>query len=115
MAKLFSAINLLKVEIQVFSGDPLKYLMRAFDLNVDQICSDDNMKLRRLIQYCSGPARDALDGCMLISGSGRYKRARKILEERFGNPHRVTERIVSNIRYGKSVRTPQELLQFSCF
>ena len=115
MERLVSAINMPKVEIEVFNGNPMKYhqFMRAFDLNVHDMRCDENMKLTRLLQYCSGSARDALEGCMLIGGKTGYDKARKILEERFGDPHMITERIVINLRRGKPVKSAPELLRLS--
>ena len=115
MERLFSAINMPKVEIEVFDGNPMKYhqFMRAFDLNVHDMRCDENIKLTRLIQYCSGSARDALEGCMLIGGKTGYEKARKILEERFGDPDMITERIVINLRRGKPVKSAPELLRLS--
>ena len=115
MERLVSAINMPKVEIEVFNGNPMKYhqFMRAFDLNVHDMRCDENMKLTRLLQYCSGSARDALEGCMLIGGKTGYDKARKILEERFGDPDMITERIVINLRRGKPVKSAPELLRLS--
>ena len=74
---------------------------------------DENMKLTRLIQYFSGSARDALEGCMLIGRETGYDKASKILEERFGYPDMITEGIVINLRCGKPVKSAPELLRLS--
>ena len=103
--KLISAINLPKFEIASFTDNPLKYyqFMQSFDLNVDSVCTDDNQKLSRLIQYCSGAAKSSIEGCIL-RGSDGYKEARKILAERFGNPDVVSEQVIANIRHGKLIK-----------
>ena len=112
--KLISAINLPKLEIASFTGNPLKYyqFMQSFDLNVDSVCTDDSQKLSRLIQYCSGAAKSSIEGCIL-RGSDGYKEALKILAERFGNPDVVSEQVIANIRHGKLMKTSQDLLALS--
>ena len=51
LAKLLGAVNLPKVEIRVFSGDPSQFhqFMKSFELNVDNNCTDDSLKLTRLL------------------------------------------------------------------
>ena len=52
-------------------GDPLRYhqFMKSFDSNVENVCSDSNVKLTRLVQYTGGAAKDPIRGCLLISAS----------------------------------------------
>lgn len=61
---LNSAINLPKVEIIPFDGDPLQYhaFVRSFTLNVDRVCSDPDAKIARLISCTRGPALEAIRG-----------------------------------------------------
>lgn len=68
--ELLSLLNMPRVELQIFNGDPLHYhqFIKAFEQNVDCICSDSDLKLSRLMQYTSGPAREAIRGCQLVGG-----------------------------------------------
>ena len=68
--EMMGFLNMPKVELEVFSGDPLRYheFLKSFDLNVDCMASDADMKLTRLIQYTSGRAKDAIRSCLLIGG-----------------------------------------------
>ena len=104
--ELLSVFCLPKVELEVYMGDPLRYhhFMKSFDLNVEDVCSDSNVKLTRLVQYTGGAAKEAIRGCLLISGDKGYQRVRAILESRFGNSHLVTEQIVHELRAGKQDR-----------
>ena len=52
-----------------------------------------------------GPALEAIRNCQLMGGADGYKEARSILEARFGNTYLVTERIVKDLKSGKSVRS----------
>ncbi|PIK45352.1 hypothetical protein BSL78_17773 [Apostichopus japonicus] len=80
-------LNLPKVELQIFHGDPLHYhqFIRAFEANIDKICEDNDSKLSRLMQYTSGSAKEAIRSCQLVGGSSGYAKARSILENRFGS------------------------------
>ena len=50
---------------------------------------------------------------MLAGGTDGYKQAIDILNERFGNPHLVSNSIVRNLKLGKQIKTPFELRQLS--
>ena len=111
--ELLRLLNLPRVELENFSGNPLHFhqFIRAFDVNVDKICQDSDLKLSRLMQYTSGPAKEAIRGCQLIGGETGYYQARSILFSRFGNPHLVTERLVRDLKSGRPVRSPQDIQQ----
>ncbi|KAJ8050527.1 hypothetical protein HOLleu_03761 [Holothuria leucospilota] len=61
------------------------------------------------MQYTAGPAKEAIRGCQLIGGTGGYAQARSILDSRFGYPHLVTERLIRELKFGKQLRTLQEV------
>lgn len=112
---VMSLINLPKIELEVFDGDPMQYhsFMTMFDELVDGVAADDRWKLTRLIQYTSGKAKEAIRYCTLIAGGKGYQQAREVLHNRFGNMHLVTEKIIRRLRSGKQVRGPEELRQLS--
>ena len=109
--EMMGFLNMPKVELEVFSGDPLRNheFLKSFDLNVDCMASDADMKLTRLIQYTSGRAKDAIRSCLLIGGDSGYQQARSILEERFGNAHLVSEHVTRELRRDKPVRSPEDI------
>ncbi|XP_038071202.1 uncharacterized protein LOC119740069 [Patiria miniata] len=113
--KFLGLLNLPKVELQVFDGNPLHYhqFLRAFEVNVDKVCDDSDLKLARLMQYTSGSAKEAIRGCQLIGGPSGYSQARSILDSRFGNEHLVTERLIKELKVGKQLRSPQEIQQLA--
>ena len=108
-------LNLPKVELQVFHGNPLHYhqFIRAFEANVDKVCDDDDLKLSRLMQYTAGAAKEAIRGCQLIGGASGYAQARTVLDGRFGNAHLVTERLIREMVSGKPVKFPQDIQQLA--
>ena len=113
--EMLTMMNLPKVELKVFDGNPLHYhaFIKSFDANVDKVCSDPDLKLTRLLQYVSGSALEAVRCCLLIGGVSGYSQARNILEARFGNSYLVKEKIVKELRLGKPVRSPDDIQQFA--
>ena len=95
---MLSMMNLPKLELQVFDGNPLHYhqFKRSFIANVDKVCDDPDIKLSRLIQYISSVAREAIRSCQLIGGSVGYKKALDILHSRLSNSQLVTALLVLN-------------------
>ena len=59
-----------KVELDKFDGNPPEYLtfIAVFDEMVDRKVTDGQVKLTRLLQYTSGPAKSAIKNCALIGG-----------------------------------------------
>ena len=108
---LVNVLNVPRLEIDKFSGDPMRYqtFMNAFDDLVDSHISEGRVKLTRLLQYTDGPAKLAIQNCALVSGEKGYRRAREILKRRFGNAHLVSQKIINELRHGKSVHKSYEL------
>ena len=113
--ELMAIMNLPRVELDVYDGDPLKYhiFMAAFDQNVDQIVQDGNIKLTRLLQYTTADAKAAIRSCALIGGQKGYDQARSILSKRFGNCHLVADHIINHLLSSKPVRSAKDLQQLS--
>lgn len=110
MSSLMSLMNLPKVELEAYDGDPTKYhtFIAVFNEAIGDVLKDDKLKLTRLLQYTTGLAKEAIRSCVLAGSSG-YQEALNILKRRFGSDHLICERIVSSLRQGKSIRTAAEL------
>ena len=108
--EFLSIINLPKVEIEKFSGDPLQYhaFIAVFDENVDKVTQQPSSKLSRLLQYTDGEAKKAIKPCSLIGGEAGYMQARRTLEKRFGDPHVIAHAIMQGIKDGKPVSTAKD-------
>lgn len=112
---ILSAINLPKVEITPFDGDPLHYhtFVRSFMVNVDRLCSDPDSKIARLIAYTRGPARDAISGVQITGGEVGYRRALSRLSELFGSKHLVTQSIITQLACSEPARSPEQVRKLS--
>ena len=84
---MVNLLSLPKVELEIFSGNPLKYLsfIRAFDVNVDWLCSDPDSKIARLLQYTGGEAHEAIISAQITGGREGYTHARDTLKELYGS------------------------------
>ena len=114
-SKLLTVMNLPKIELEPYDGDPLLYhnFMSLFDENVDQVTSDGNTKLARIIQYTTGDARNAVRFCSILGGEAGYRKARDILKSRFGNPFLICEKVISSLRNGKLLKGSEDLRKFA--
>ncbi|XP_064637074.1 uncharacterized protein LOC135493581 [Lineus longissimus] len=107
LIKLIDAVQLPKVELVTFSGDPLRYwtFIRSFDSAVGNKPSiSDDTKLMQLLQYCRGNARQVIECCTMMDSSQGYVRARAILKERFGNEFVITKAWLDRVSLGKAIR-----------
>ena len=114
---LLKLIEVPKVEIDVFSGDPLHYqtFMAIFREAVDGKISDGQTKLTRLLQYTEGAAKAAIRNCALIGGERGYRQAQEVLKQRFGNPHLISQSIITSltldVRYAKQWKYSNSLMR----
>ena len=112
---LINSLNVPKVEIDTFESNPLDYLafMSIFDEVVHTKVMDGQVKLTRLLQYTSGPAKMTIKNCALIGGDAGYAQARALLKNRYGNYHLVSHMIISDLKNGKRITKANELQQLA--
>ena len=112
---MVSLMNIPKVEIDAYDGDPMKYLtfVTIFDETIDSKLTDSRIKLTGLLQYTTGAAMAAISNCALIGGDAGYTQARAILKDRFGNSHLISQRIISSLKDGKSVNKANDVQQLA--
>ena len=110
-SEMMNIMHLPKVEIETFSGDPLRFhsFMAVFDEHVHQHTVSQKLKLARLLQYTDGKARDAIRACAVRDDDSGYDEAREILRRRFGNSYLICECIIKTAKSGKPARSPNEL------
>ena len=91
--QMLSAMQLPKTENLKFSGDPLKYytFTRSFDHMMGQHNIDKAGKLLHLLAACQGKAKQLVESCMAMEPELGYCRARKLLEQRYGNEHDIVQ------------------------
>ena len=110
-----SYMNLPKVELEPFDGDPLQYrsFLALFDEHVHRVSVDEPMKLSRLLQYTTGKAKEAIRYCALMEPAEGYEKAREILARRFGDHHIISDLIIKQLKSGKPVRNATDLRSLS--
>ena len=115
LSDLVNLLSIPKVELDSYDGDPREYqsFISMLDELVDSKLKDDQLELSRLLQYTTCTAKSAIKSCSLIGGSDGYAQARANLKSRFGNTHLVTQTIIADLRNGKRVTKPHELLQLA--
>jgi hypothetical protein len=111
--QMMEILQLPKVEVVAFDGDPLKYwtFIRSFENTVERALVDSASRLMRLIhyctvkvQYCTGKARQVIQCCCAMEPNEGYIRAKRLLKERFGNEYLITESWVRKVTAGNSFK-----------
>ena len=106
MKKLTIAALLPKSELSVFDGNPLKYFLfiRSFENNVEKDTCDFSRRLQLLVQFCTGRARRAIEGCILLEPQEGYTKAKQILAERFGDAYTVSNSWLKKVSCGPMIK-----------
>ena len=101
-AVMMGALQSPKIELLDFTGDPMQYhaFIRSFEENVEKMLSDDGARLARLIHLCKGEAGRAIRCYSLMDPEQGYARARRLLEQRFGDKHTITELWIKKLNDG---------------
>lgn len=106
-------------EPPVFDGDFLDYpiFKQAFEAIIEDKVDTDNDRLYFLNKFTSGKANDVVKGFVTLNSPDGYQQAKKILAQRFGNPHHVAEAYKSKLRKWPSIKDDDEstLQDFSDF
>ena len=94
-----------KAEIMSFDGNPLNYylFMKTFENSVEKCTEDDCLRLQLLIQYCTGKAKETIKCCGMMSGKDGYVKAKKFLEERFGEKYVVSNAWIEKLSEGPPI------------
>jgi hypothetical protein len=101
----------------VFSGNILAYpkWMLAFDALIDGEAVNPAHKLYYLGEYTSGQAQKMIDGLLGLQSDDAYKRARQILQERFGDPYKIYQAYNERLKSWPVCSKASELQEFSDF
>ena len=99
---MMGALQAPKIELMEFHGDPMLYhaFIRSFEENVERMLPDDGARLARLIHLCKGEAGRAIRCCNLMDPEQGYARARRLLKQRFGDSHTITELWIKKLNEG---------------
>ena len=87
-------------EPPVFSGDYFEYpaFVTAFDSIICSNVPSNKDRLYFLDKYTRGKANNVVKGFLAMSSDSAYDKARKMLDQRFGNPVHVAEAYKSSLR-----------------
>ena len=77
--------------IPVFKGNPLEYhyFMSPFKVAVECKIDDFHGRLVRLLKFTDGEAKETIQHCIEQSPEVGYRLAKTLLEEHYGNSHRI--------------------------
>ena len=95
-----------KKELPVFDGDPLDYwnFIKSFENSIVSNAACESEKLMYLLQYTSGVAKETIKCCLVMDSSLGYRKARELLEERFGHPFTIASKYVSKLTQGPPLK-----------
>ncbi|XP_070562373.1 uncharacterized protein [Ptychodera flava] len=114
---LIANLNMPKRELLLFDGNPVSYpvFIRNFEVNIEQMVSDNNARLAYLIQHCTGPAKDAIKNCVILPPEDGYAEARSILHHNFGQKHIIVHAAIDNVVKGPQIKASEtgKLLQLA--
>jgi hypothetical protein len=93
-------------EYMTFDGNPLKYpsFIQNFKTNVEDIERDPNARRSFLIQLCTGEAKDAVSGTVMLPPEEGYNKAKSILQEMFGQTHIVAASHIDRVTKGGTIK-----------
>lgn len=106
-------------EPPIFSGNPFEYpaFITAFDAIITANVPADRDRLFFLEKFTSGKANDSVKGFLAAGSETAYKEARKLLDQRYGNPVIIAESFKSSLRNWRQISDgdSKELQDFSDF
>ena len=92
MCKLLNQKNAPELDIDTFDRDPMEfhYFMAIFHEVVERKVDDEQGRLTRLIRFTKGEAKEMIKTCIQLPSEVGFKTAKRLLHERYGDPHRIT-------------------------
>ena len=111
---MLALMQMPKVELATFDGQALQYwaFIRSFDNSMEEDGIDSSAKLARLMQYCTGKAKQVIECCAVMEPNEGYIKARQLLQDRFGDSFTIAETWVRKITEGPGLKaSDRELLR----
>ena len=95
-----------KKELSVSDGDPLDYwnFITSFENSIINNAASESENLMYLLQYTSGVAKDTIKCFLVMDSSLGYRKARELLEERFGHPFAIASEYVTKSTKGPPLK-----------
>ena len=93
-------------ELPVFGGDPIEYctFIRAFESIIESRTQISSSRLYYLVQYTSGDVNELMRSCLTMNAEDRYREARRLLKERYGQDYKIASAYVDRVTTGAPIR-----------
>lgn len=98
--------NLPERQMPIFGGDPLEYrtFIRAFETLIESKEPDPSSSLYYLEQYTTGRVKELVRSCQHMRPNEGYAQARYLLEQRFGDNHKIAMAYVEKVLDGPPIK-----------
>ena len=95
-----------KPTLEIFSGDPLKYIYfrTSFKDVVESNVSDERGRLNRLLSNTSGAAKELVQTCVYLSDAVCYTKALELLDGEYGNRFRIARAFIKQLKDMENVK-----------
>ena len=95
-----------ELDINMFDGNPMdfNYFMAVFKEVVENKVTDPRGRLTCLIKFIKGKAKEIGKNCIQLPSEGGFKTVKRLLTERFGNPHIITPSYHEEIKQWHQVK-----------
>ena len=103
--------SLPKRTLQPFTNDPLQFtsFISNFEYTIEGKGTSDRDCLLFLEQFTRGEANSLVRSCLQMKDGRGYQEAKKLLQKRFGNVHRIAEAYLSKMRAWPNVKNDDSL------
>ena len=105
-ASISKGFEMPKRQYMEFDGNPMNYprFLQNFKTNVEMVESDPNARRQYLIQLCTGNAKEAISGTVMLPPEEGYFKARSILHELFGQTHIIAAAHIDRVTKGGIIK-----------
>ena len=92
--------------VPIFNGNPLEYcsFMRAFQTVIESREPDYAGRLYYLEQHTAGRAQELVRSCLYMKPEEGYPKAKKLLESKFGQKHKIAMAYVDKVANGPAIK-----------
>ena len=105
-----------EIDIDVFDGNPVEFhhFMAVFNEVVEKRIDDEKGKLTRLIKYTKGEPKEMVKNCIQLPADVGFNCAKRLLQERYGDPHKIIAAYRQEIKLWPSIRPGDAESYFRC-
>ena len=78
-------------------------------MEVEARVSKNNVSLQYLKQYLQGEPKELIKGCLHLNRNSGYMEAKKLLEEKYGDPYKISNAYIKKINEWPYIQSGDEL------